>query len=372
MRDGTRFVFDHHDLCPELYESRFPDGRRLAHRGLLLLERATFRTADRVISTNESYAEIAIDAGAQVTRATSRSSAPVPTRRASAAAPTVPALRRGRRHLVAYLGVMGPQDGVDLVLRGRRPHREHGLGRDDIAFTLMGAGDCYDELVARRDELGLARPRRHARPGPRRDRRRACSRPPTLGLCPDPKNPLNDVSTMNKTMEYMAFELPVVAFDLKETRVSAADVRRLREPGDVEAYARAIVDLLDDPGLRQEMGRSGRRAGGDASWPGSISRRAYVRVFDELRPGRSVAIGSASPASTGGLTSCAGSPARSSSRTARSLATRDDRADRAPRSGRLRGRWRSWRPTARSRSVTAGSRSSTCRRRPTSPSSRTA
>ena len=145
----------------------------------------------------------------------------------------VPHLRRGRRHLVAYLGVMGPQDGVDLVL-GAADLIVHTLGRNDISFTLMGAGDCYD---------GPRAPTRRARPRPSTSTSPAACPTTTsrdvlstadVGLCPDPLNPLNDVSTMNKTMEYMAFGLPVVAFDLAETRVSAADAAVYVRPNDVE------------------------------------------------------------------------------------------------------------------------------------------
>ena len=251
-RDGSRFVFDHHDLCPELYDSRFPDGSALPRRGLLALERATFRTADHVVATNASYAEIAMRRGGKAAAdVTVVRTGPDQERLQRKAA--VPALRRGRQHLVAYIGVMGPQDGVDLAVRAAA-HVVHDLGREDVAFTFMGAGDSYDDLVALRDELGL------------QDYVELPGRVPddtvldvlstaAVGLSPDPKNPLNDVSTMNKTLEYMAFGLPVVAFDLKETRVSAGDAAVYIQSGDVAAYARAIVELLDDDDKRAEMGK---------------------------------------------------------------------------------------------------------------------
>jgi glycosyltransferase involved in cell wall biosynthesis len=191
----------------------------------------------------------------------------------------VPTLRRGRRHLVAYIGVMGPQDGVDLAIRAAA-HVVHDLGREDVAFTFMGAGDSYDEVVALRDDLGL------------QDYLELPGRVPDdtvldvlstahVGLSPDPKNPLNDVSTMNKTMEYMAFGLPVVAFDLKETRVSAEAAASYVPNGDVAAYARAIVDLLDHDDKREVMGREGRRRIEDElAW--SYQRDAYVDVYDTL------------------------------------------------------------------------------------------
>jgi glycosyltransferase involved in cell wall biosynthesis len=283
-RDRSRFVFDHHDLCPELYDSRFPGGRSLPRRGLLALERATFRTADHVVSTNGSYARVAMERGRKARAdVTVVRTGPDPARLRRRAA--VPALRRGRRHLVAYLGVMGPQDGVDLAVRAAH-HVVHVLGRDDVAFTFMGGGDCHAELVALRDELGL------------QDHLELPGRVPDatvldvlstadLGLSPDPKNPLNDVSTMNKTLEYMAFELPVVAFDLKETRVSAENAALYVPDGDIAGYAATIVRLLDDPPLRHAMGEIARaRIDGAFGWP--YQRAAYVQVYDHLVGGGTV------------------------------------------------------------------------------------
>jgi glycosyltransferase involved in cell wall biosynthesis len=277
-RDGSRFVFDHHDLCPELYDSRFPDGRQLPRRGLVALERATFRTADHVVATNASYAEIALRRGrkspAEVTVVRTGPD-PVRLRRRTAVA----ALRRGRKHLVAYIGVMGPQDGVDLAIQAAA-YVVHDIHRQDVSFTFMGAGDCYDEILALRDALGL------------QDYVELPGRVPDetvidvlstadVGLSPDPKNPLNDVSTMNKTLEYMAFGMPVIAFDLKETRVSANGAGSYVPSGDVAAYARAIVELVDDDEKRDDMGREGRlRIEKELGWP--HQRDSYVEVYDRL------------------------------------------------------------------------------------------
>jgi len=152
-RDGSRFVFDHHDLCPELYDSRFPDRSALPRRGLLALEKATFRTADHVVSTNASYAEIAMRRGGKATPDVTVVRTGPDGQRLQRKAP-VPELRRGRRHLVAYIGVMGPQDGVDLAVRAAA-HVVHGLGREDVSFTFMGSGDSYTDIVKLRDALGL-------------------------------------------------------------------------------------------------------------------------------------------------------------------------------------------------------------------------
>ena len=278
FRDGSQFVFDHHDLCPELYDSRFPDGSALPRRGLLALERATFRTADHVVSTNASYAEIAMRRGGKAPADVTVVRTGPDAQRLRQKAPA-PELRRGRQHLVAYIGVMGPQDGVDLAVRAAA-HVVHDLGREDVAFTFMGAGDSYDEIVALRDELGL------------QDYLELPGRVPDetvldvlstaeVGLSPDPKNPLNDVSTMNKTLEYMAFGLPVVAFDLKETRVSAGEAASYIQSGDIAAYAKEIVELLDNQEQREAMGRLGRlRIEEELGWP--YQRDAYIGVNDEL------------------------------------------------------------------------------------------
>ena len=280
--DRTKFVFDHHDLCPELYLSRFPgdetQGPSLPYRGLRALERATHRTADHVISTNDSYHEVAITrSGKKPADVTVVRTGPDPDRLRRGEPHAE--LRRGRKYLAAYIGVMGPQDGVDIVVRAADVI-VHELGRDDIAFTLIGSGDCYDELVALRDELGLAGHVEFTGRAPDELVGQIMSTA-DAGLSPDPKNPLNDVSTMNKTMEYMAFELPVVAFDLRETRVSAADAAVYVTPNDVWEYAKAIVALMDDEARRSPMGKLGRtRVERELAW--SYQRRAYLGVYQDL------------------------------------------------------------------------------------------
>jgi glycosyltransferase involved in cell wall biosynthesis len=285
--DRTKFVFDHHDLCPELFRSRFPDGPRLPYRGLLALERRTHRTADHVISTNDSYRDIAI-------RRSGRAPADVTVVRTGPDAeklrrgPEHAELRRGRRFLAAYIGVMGPQDGVDIVVRAAGIV-VHEMERHDIAFTLIGSGDCFDELVALRDELGLVGHVEFTGRAPDELVKKILSTA-DVGLSPDPKNPLNDVSTMNKTMEYMAFELPVVAFDLRETRVSAAAAAVYVTPNDEHEYAKAIVDLMDDETTRSQLAKAGRaRVEDELAWV--HQERAYIDVYDMLTGGAAAGTG---------------------------------------------------------------------------------
>ncbi len=276
--ERTKFVFDHHDLCPELFLSRFEGGPKLPYKGLLWLERRTHRTANHVISTNDSYRQIAIERSRKAPEdVTVVRTGPDPDRLRRGAAE--PELKRGRTYLAVYIGVMGPQDGVDIVVQAANVIVNE-LGRDDIAFTVIGSGDCFDELVALRDELKLNGHVEFTGRAPDETVTRIMSSA-DVGLSPDPKNPLNDVSTMNKTMEYMAFELPVVAFDLRETRISAGDAAVYARPNDVHEYAKAIVDLLDDEATRTQLGKIGRtRVEDELAW--QHQERAYLGVYQRV------------------------------------------------------------------------------------------
>ena len=254
---GVKFVFDHHDLCPELYLSRFGEHRAgsVPHRLLRWLERAQFACADLVISTNESYRQVALARGGkrpdqvQVVR-----SGPSHRRFATVRDPD-PALKRGRPYLVAYLGVMAPQDGVDHLVRAARILCDR---RSDVAFTFIGAGDSFEELKALSASLGLEEACLFTGRIPDADVERILA---TADVCvsPDPKNPLNDVSTMNKVLEYMACAKPVVCFDLREHRHSAGEGALYAEPNRDEDLAAKIAQLLDDPALRERLGAMNRR-----------------------------------------------------------------------------------------------------------------
>jgi len=275
---GVAFVFDHHDLCPELYESKFGSRSSLFYRGLLLLEWCTMHTADHVMSTNDSYRVIAMRRGGKQSDQVTVVRTGPDADRLRPIAPD-PELRRGRRYLVVYLGVMGPQDGVDLAIRSISD-LVHRLGRTDISFTFIGSGESFEDLVALGHRLGVDDFLEFTGRVPDEVVARLLSTA-DIGLCPDPKNPLNDLSTMNKTMEYMSFGLPVVAFDLHETRVSALDAAVYAEPNDVAAFSELLVDLLDNEAQRHVMGAFGRQRIIDSlAW--THQRDAYVKVFDEL------------------------------------------------------------------------------------------
>jgi asparagine synthase (glutamine-hydrolysing) len=271
-------VFDQHDLCPELYRSRFASPSSLPHRVLLLAERLTYRLAAHVIATNDSYRRVALDRGGKrPEEVTVVRTGPDPSRMRRGEPDET--LRRGYRYLLVYLGVMGPQDGVDLALRAMH-HIVHVRGRTDVALTLIGDGDAARGLRSLATELGLSGYVEFTGRAPDELVARLLSSA-DIGLSPDPKNPLNDVSTMNKTMEYMAFELPVVAFDLVETRISAQEAAVYADPNRVESYAEAILELLTDEVTRKQMGAWGRRRVEDVlAWRNQIP--PYVGVYDRL------------------------------------------------------------------------------------------
>lgn len=275
-RQGAKFVFDQHDLVPELYLSRFDRGEDLLFRGVCALERATYRAADAVIATNESYRDVAIGRGGKrpgdvhVVR-----SAPAVERFRQV--PPEPELKRGKAHLLCYLGVMGPQDGVDYALRSLALLKER---RADWHAVFIGSGDTFDAMVDLSGKIGIEDQVEFTGRIPDGDLVRYLS---TADVClsPDPLNPLNDVSTMNKIMEYMAMAKPIVSFDLKEARVSAGDAARYAPANDEDAFAELVSGLLDDPEERARMGKLGQaRVEGPLAW--RESAKALLALYDSF------------------------------------------------------------------------------------------
>jgi glycosyltransferase involved in cell wall biosynthesis len=274
-RKGARFVFDQHDLVPELYLSRFDRGEDFLYRAVCRLERATYQAADVVIATNESYRDVAVARGGKrpdevfVVR-----SAPAVERFHQVRPDQT--IKRGKPYLLCYLGVMGPQDGVDYALRALAKLRDE-LGRTDWQAAFVGGGDTFDAMVALSRELGLDDRVEFTGRIPDADLLRYLS---TSDVClaPDPLNPLNDVSTMNKIMEYMAMSRPIVSFDLREARVSAGEAAVYAPANDESEFAKLIANLLDDPAERARMGELGReRVAGPLSWENS--RKALLAAY---------------------------------------------------------------------------------------------
>ena len=281
-RQGTRFIFDHHDLVPELYRSRFGRGEDLGYRATLRAERVAYRMADVSLATNGSYARVAVERGGLdpedvfVVR-----NGPDLTR--FRPVPADPAWRRGRAHLISYLGIMGPQDGVDHALRALAALREL---RDDWHAVFVGDGDALPAMRTLADELALGDHVEFA--GWRGDDDiRLILSSSDVCLAPDPPSPLNDVSTMIKIPEYMALGRAVASYALPESRVSAGDSALYAAPGDPDSLGRCVAELLDDPARRERMGAMAReRIETELSWQHSEGAllAAYARVLSRPAP----------------------------------------------------------------------------------------
>jgi glycosyltransferase involved in cell wall biosynthesis len=251
---GKKFLFDHHDINPELYEAKF--GRRDFFWKLMVwLECMTFKTADVSIATNESYKKIAIERGGMNPNKVYVVRSGPKLDRLKVIPPVEP-LKHGRKYLVGYVGVMGKQEGIDLLLHAAR-HIVKEMGRDDVHFGLVGGGTSLDEMKQMAADLGIAEYVTFTGRVPDQDLLEMLN---TADVCvnPDVANEMNDKSTMNKIMEYMALGKPVVQFDLTEGRFSAQEASLYAAKNDSVDMARKIVELLDDPERRERMGEFGR------------------------------------------------------------------------------------------------------------------
>lgn len=277
---GARLLYDHHDAGPELLAAKgYPDGSRLV-KLMTWCERLTYRFCRVSIETNDSFRDIALSRGHMpaedvfVVR-----SAPDAQRFAGARADDT--WKRGQKHLVAYVGIMGAQDGLDhlidaaeLIIRQWR--------RDDIQFVLVGGGTELGRLQDRVIAAGIAD--KVLFTGIISDDEKLGSILATADVCvsPDAVNAMNNISTMNKVMEYMALGKSIVQFDLREGRVSAAEASLYAEPNDASSFAENIVRLVDDAELRDRMGEIGfARFNAKLSWEKQVPAllAAYERVL---------------------------------------------------------------------------------------------
>jgi glycosyltransferase involved in cell wall biosynthesis len=253
--DGTRFLFDHHDLAPEMYEAKYHHPRPAISRALRWLERMTYRSADRVICTNESYRRIAgARTGTTPDRIQVVRSGPSVER--FTLLPPEPGWSKGRKHLLVFLGEIGSQDGVENLIGAVNVLAAQ---RDDFHVLVIGDGPHLPEIRALTSRCGLDELVTFAgRISDDIELSRMLSSA-TVGVVPDPDTAWSRHSTMNKVVEYLFFGLPVVAFDLLETRVSAGDGAAYARPDDVASFASVIDGLLDDTERRAELGAIGRR-----------------------------------------------------------------------------------------------------------------
>jgi glycosyltransferase involved in cell wall biosynthesis len=253
---GKKFIFDQHDLSPELYRSRYSATEGLYTRLLRIFEWCSLKLADITIATNESYKQIQIERANKNPRNVFVVRNGPNQMRMTPAAPSA-RLKGMNKSILCYVGSLNPQDGVDYLLRSLR-HLLHGLKRSDFHCVIMGTGDSLQDLRDLSENLEL----------------NGCvdltgfvsdedlqANLAAADICvdPDPSSPLNDVSTWIKVMEYMASAKPIVSFDLKETRFSAQDAATYVKPNNETKFAEAIAHLMDEPELQKKMGAYGRR-----------------------------------------------------------------------------------------------------------------
>lgn len=274
---GVRFVFDQHDINPELYIAKY--GRKgPLYYVLCLLERLTFATAHLVISTNESYRRIALERGRKRPERVHIVRSAPDTTKFRPVEPD-PTLKEGFTYLVAYVGVMGKQEGIDLLLDAVRVIVQE-KGRRDILFVLIGSGPEHPHMERYAHEIRVAESVRFTGRIPDADLLRYLS---TADVCvnPDRVNEMNDKSTMNKIMEYMAVGKPIVQFEMTEGRFSAQEASLYARPNDPRDFAEKILELLADPERRARMGAFGRQRMENAlDW--RFSREALLNAYATL------------------------------------------------------------------------------------------
>lgn len=283
---GKSYLFDHHDICPELYEAKF-EKRGALYRLMQLLERCSFATAKVCIATNESYRRIALTRGRKkpedvfVVRSGPR------LERLQMRPPRLE-LKKGKRFLIGYVGVIGRQEGLDLLLDSME-HLLGPMGRDDVHAVVVGSGPELPAIQEQAKARGLDAAVTFTGRAPDDFLLDVLN---TADVCvnPDRVNAMNDKSTMNKIMEYMALGKPIVQYDLTEGRVSAGEASLYAKANDPVDFAEKIAVLLDDPERRRRMGEFGRRRVSEAlSWMESVPTllAAYDRVFEQrTRPSR--------------------------------------------------------------------------------------
>lgn len=285
---GIRFLFDHHDVCPELFEAKF-NRRGLLYNIMRLCERLTFATASVSIATNESFRRVALQRGGMkpedvfVVRSAPRIETFLP-------GPGDPSVRQGAKTVLGYVGVIGQQEGMDLLIAAVA-HLVGALGHSDTHAVIVGFGPALEEVQADVAARGLSGHFTFTGPLYGEALLNALNAI-DIGVAPDPKNPMNDISTMNKVMEYMALEKPVVQFDLTEGRASAEEASLYAVRNDPVDFAEKIAWLIERPDERLRMGRLGRRRVMERlSWAHSAPAllAAYDRIYAKMgRPSLSV------------------------------------------------------------------------------------
>ena len=277
---GVKYVFDHHDICPELFEAKFGSTKGLLYKSQVWLERQTYRHCSFAFVTNESYRRIAIERDRmKPDRVIVLRSGPRLERLKQL--PPDPSIRRGYPHMVGYLGVIGQQEGVEYILQAAQYIKAR---ENDVFWGIVGGGPHLEALKKQAHEMGLDDCVEFTGRVPDEEMLRYLN---TADVCvnSDTYNAMNDKSTMNKVLEYMALGKPIVQFDLTEGRFSAQEASLYAARNDAVDMARQIRRLLDDPALRERMGRFGReRIVGELSW--DKTSRALLEGYEKFFTGQ--------------------------------------------------------------------------------------
>ena len=284
---GKRFIFDHHDLVPELFAVRFGARMPRLQSLMLALERRSVRLANHVISTNETFRRMAIERGGKAPEEVSVvRNGPWLERDFRPMAPD-PRVRALGRVVVGYLGIMNDQDHLDHLLEAARIVRFE-AGRSDIAFLLIGSGDAYPKLLRLRDAMTLSDAVHMPGTLPWDD---VLAHLSAVDICvqPDPPTAFNRHLTMNKLMEYMALGKPSIAYDMPETRFSGGDAVMYVPGESAHALARAILELADDQARREELGlRARQRIESSLAWEHQAHN--LIEVYRRVLPAKLPAV----------------------------------------------------------------------------------
>ena len=276
---GKKYIFDQHDIAPELFKVKFNGRMNLLYKFQLFLEKSSYRTSHLVITSNTSQKKRAIERGGCHARKVFVVRNGPNSKQMELVSPE-PELKRGRRYLLAYVGFMSSQDGVEYALHALQ-YLVYKCQRQDISLVLMGDGDRAPKLRELAHELELDEYVNFTGWIEKEDVLRYLS-VADIGLTPDPQNGLNEYSTMLKTMEYMAMGKPIVSFDLQEARFSSQEAALYAIPNLVEDFAEKIEILLNNQELRREMGVIGRkRIEQELSWEHNKENliTAYEAIF---------------------------------------------------------------------------------------------
>lgn len=279
-KHGVKYVFDHHDICPELFEAKFGKTTGLLYKSQLWLEKQTYKHCTFAFVTNESYKKIAIERGKMNSDKVIvlRSGPKLERMRIM---PSVESIKRGYKYMVGYLGVIGQQEGIEYLLEAAKYIKEHD---NNVFFGIVGGGPHLEALKKQAHDMGLDDCVEFTGRAPDQQMLEYLN---TADVCvnSDKYNSMNDKSTMNKILEYMALAKPIVQFDLTEGRYSAQDASLYAKNNDAEDMAKKIMELLVNPELRERMGAYGRnRVVNELSW--EHTSKALLEGYEKFFAGK--------------------------------------------------------------------------------------